>query len=64
MALTSFNVRTACVAAVSILVVGCTATLKLAKDDSAEVLARQTISAPNPAAKGTFAVKYLSLIHI
>ena len=38
----------------------CTAALKLAKDDSAEVLANQTISAPNPAEAGTFAVKQLT----
>lgn len=39
---------------------GCTAALKLAKDDSAEVLAHQTISAPNPADRGTYAVKQLT----
>jgi hypothetical protein len=37
----------------------CSQTLKLMKDDSATVLAQQTISAPNPADKGAFAVKTL-----
>lgn len=36
------------------------APLKLAKDDSATVLARQTLMLPNPADKGTFAVKQLT----
>jgi dienelactone hydrolase len=39
---------------------GCTAPLKLAKDDSAEVLAKLTIAAPNPADRGSFAVKQLT----
>lgn len=40
-------------------VAACSQTLKLAKDDSKEVLSQQTITAPNPADKGTFAVKSL-----
>lgn len=60
MALTFFSVRTASVAAISVAIAGCTATLKLAKDDSADILSRQTISAPNPALKGSFGVKYLT----
>ena len=39
---------------------GCTVPLKLAKDDSAEVLAKQTIAAPNPADTGPFVVKRLT----
>lgn len=60
MALTSHFARGVFVAAVSLAIAGCTATLKLAKDDSADVLSRQTISAPNPALKGMFSVKYLT----
>ena len=47
-------------AAALLSLAGCTATLKLAKDDSEPVLAHQTISAPNPADRGSFAVKYLT----
>ena len=39
---------------------GCTAALKLAKDDSADVLSQQTITAPNPAETGSYAVKQLT----
>lgn len=39
---------------------GCTAALKLATDDSAAVLAHQTLTAPNPADKGAYAVKQLT----
>ena len=42
------------------LAAGCRATLKLATDDSATVLAHQSITAPNPADRGTFAVKTLT----
>lgn len=38
---------------------GCSQALKLAKDDSATILARQTITAPNPSLPGPFAVKTL-----
>jgi dienelactone hydrolase len=38
---------------------GCSQTLQLMKDDSAEVLSHQTIAAPNPAGTGAFAVKQL-----
>jgi dienelactone hydrolase len=49
------------VAALSVATLtACTAPLKLAKDDSAIVLAHQGISAPNPANTGAFAVKYLT----
>src|SRR5262245_4222497 len=51
--------------AAAILVLAATATrcsqpLKLMKDDSATVLSQQTITAPNPADKGTFTVKTLT----
>src|SRR5262245_63516251 len=51
---------TVAVAVVVSLIAACTAPLKLAKDDSADVLAHQTITAPNPADKGSFAVKRLT----
>jgi dienelactone hydrolase len=52
--------RPAAVALVAALAsAGCTQALQLMKDDSAEVLARQTIAAPNPADPGPFAVKRL-----
>ncbi len=38
---------------------GCSQALKLATDDSKTVLAQQTITAPNPADRGTYAVKTL-----
>lgn len=38
---------------------GCSQKLQLMKDDSAEVLGRQTITAPNPAEPGRYAVKRL-----
>jgi dienelactone hydrolase len=44
---------------VAALAAACSQPLKLMKDDSAEVLSRQTIAAPNPADKGSFAVKTL-----
>jgi len=45
---------------VSCLAIGaCSQALKLMKDDSAQVLAHQTITAPNPALPGSFAVKTL-----
>jgi dienelactone hydrolase len=60
MALTRRFFRPAAVAAAIAALAGCTATLKLAKDDSATVLAHQTINAPNPADTGSFTVKYLT----
>jgi dienelactone hydrolase len=39
---------------------GCSQKLQLMKDDSAQVLARQTITAANPAAPGSHPVKYLT----
>ena len=38
----------------------CTAPLKLAKDDSAVVLAHQSLTAPNPGERGSYAVKFLT----
>jgi dienelactone hydrolase len=40
--------------------VGCTAPLKLAKDDSKTVLAEHSLTASDPSKPGTFAVKYLT----
>jgi len=56
----ALNLRSTTVAIAALVAASCTATLKLAKDDSATVLARQSIAAPNPADKGTFAVKFLT----
>ncbi|MCI0432947.1 MAG: S9 family peptidase [Gemmatimonadetes bacterium] len=39
--------------------VACAPALKLAKDDSAEVLTRHALDAPDPSAPGTFTVKFL-----
>jgi hypothetical protein len=39
--------------------VGCTQALKFMKDDSAAVLSRQTITAPNPSERGPHIVKTL-----
>ena len=55
----SFVGRPAAVAAVLLAACSCSQTLKLMKDDSATVLSQQTITAQNPADKGTFAVKTL-----
>ncbi len=41
-------------------IAACSQPLKLMKDDSAEVLSRTTIAAPNPGLPGTFAVKTLT----
>jgi dienelactone hydrolase len=47
--------------AASLLVTpGCTQALKLMPDDSATVLAHQSIAAPNPADPGPYAVKFLT----
>ena len=56
----ALTLRSGAAALVLLAAAGCTATLKLAKDDSAEVLAHQSITAPNPAIKGSFSVKYLT----
>lgn len=40
-----------------LLAAACSQPLKLMKDDSAEILSRQTIAAPNPAERGPHAVK-------
>jgi len=42
-----------------LVVAGCSQTLKLMKDDSADVLSHQTISAQNPALTGPYTVKAL-----
>ncbi len=55
----SFPGRPIAIAATLAVACGCSQTLKLMKDDSATVLAHQTITAPNPADKGTYAVKTL-----
>jgi dienelactone hydrolase len=47
------------VAPLAILLAACSQALKFSKDDSATVLAHQTITAPNPADPGPFAVKRL-----
>ena len=39
---------------------GCSQRLKLMEDDSKVVLRHQTITAPNPADRGSYAVKYLT----
>src|SRR5689334_6640021 len=44
-------------AVIALTAAACTQTLKLMKDDSATVLAHQTITAPNPGEPGTFKVK-------
>jgi dienelactone hydrolase len=41
-------------------ITGCVAPLKLAKDDSGEVLSRQTITVANPGLPGTYVVKTLT----
>jgi len=49
----------ACSLAVSALTTACIAPLKLAKDDSPVVLARQLLTAPDPSQRGPFTVKTL-----
>jgi len=56
----AITLRATAVALALVSIAGCTAALKLAKDDSAEVLAHQTINAPNPADTGPYAVKQLT----
>lgn len=56
----ALTLRAAASALVVASLTACTAPLKLAKDDSATVLAHQGITAPNPANTGSFAVKYLT----
>ena len=51
--------RTAGVITACAVVAGCSQALKLMDDDSATVLARHTIDAPNPAERGPFPVKQL-----
>jgi dienelactone hydrolase len=51
--------RAAWVAAALGVLAACSAPLKLTKDDSAEILAHQTIAAPNPADTGPMTVKTL-----
>ena len=45
--------------AAGVAAAGCTQALKFMKDDSAEVLSKQTIQAANPADRGPFTVKTL-----
>lgn len=51
--------RVTVVVAMAAIAAGCSQKLQLMKDDSAEVLARQSISAPNPADTGSYTVKRL-----
>ena len=51
--------RAAVLALAATLIAGCSQALKFSTDDSAKVLSQQTITAPNPANRGTFAVKKL-----
>jgi dienelactone hydrolase len=46
-------------AAATVTLAGCSQALKLMTDDSATVLSRQTIDAPNPADTGAYTVKHL-----
>lgn len=46
-------------AAGAVVATGCSQALTLMEDDSATVLSRQTITAPNPADRGSFTVKQL-----
>ncbi len=43
----------------ALVLAACSSALKLAKDDSGVVLARHTIQAPDPTARGPYAVKML-----
>ena len=49
-------VRAIAAVGIAIVMVACTQSLKFSKDDSATVLAYQTITAPNPSEPGSFAV--------
>jgi dienelactone hydrolase len=51
--------RFAALATIALLAAGCARTVKLSKDDSPTVLARQLLDAPNPALPGSFPVKTL-----
>lgn len=46
--------------ALSVAAASCSQALKFAKDDSAEVLSKQTIAAPNPSERGPHVVKTMS----
>ena len=54
-----FRRRAAALAIASILLAGCARTVKLARDDSHTVLARQLLDAPNPALAGSYRVQKL-----
>src|SRR6478752_5932194 len=56
----AMTVRAICISLALCAAAACSAPIKLTKDDSAEILAHQSITAPNPADKGTFTVKYLT----
>jgi dienelactone hydrolase len=53
------SLRLPAVATGVMLIAGCVAPLKLAKDDSPVVLARHTITAPDPSVRGPFTVRVL-----
>ena len=53
----ALNIRATAALGVLIAACGCSQALKLMKDDSATVLAQQTITAQNPSEKGPFVVK-------
>lgn len=53
------TVRSSVVIAGCLIAAGCSQALSLMKDDSAEILSRQTITAPNPAQPGPHQVKTL-----
>lgn len=52
--------RAVIVVCLALTAAACSQALQLMKDDSADVLFRQTITAPNPGLPGPFAVKYLT----
>ncbi len=55
----AIRLRTTVVAGACVLAAGCSQALKFMKDDSAQILSRQTITAPNPADRGPHTVKTL-----
>ena len=57
--MTPFRRLAACFALALLAVSGCARTVKLARDDSPTVLARQLLDAPNPALPGSFPVRRL-----
>ena len=55
----AMTLRAICIPLALGAAIACSAPLKLTKDDSAEVLAHHSLTAPNPADAGPFAVKTL-----